>query len=150
MRILLACDLNDPNTEDLIDRAASWAERLRGTLDLLFVDPFPYDATHVHDPAAQVLLAKEYDKLRASQLERLEALARAIPEAYRGQVRRATGARPEEVIVEAAASYELVVVGTHGRTGLAGFFMGSVAERVVRRSPVPTLVLRAAPDGPSA
>lgn len=37
---------------------------------------------------------------------------------------------------------DLIVVGTHGRTGFAHFVLGSVAERIVRRSPVPVLTVR--------
>lgn len=36
---------------------------------------------------------------------------------------------------------DLVVIGTHGRTGLAHFLIGSVAERVVRTSPVPVITV---------
>jgi nucleotide-binding universal stress UspA family protein len=37
---------------------------------------------------------------------------------------------------------ELIVVGTHGRTGVARLVLGSVAERVARQSPCPVLVVR--------
>ena len=37
---------------------------------------------------------------------------------------------------------DLLVLTTHGRTGLARWFFGSVAEAVIRRSPVPVLVVR--------
>jgi nucleotide-binding universal stress UspA family protein len=37
---------------------------------------------------------------------------------------------------------DLVVMGTHGRTGVKRFFMGSVAENVVRHSPVPVFLVR--------
>jgi nucleotide-binding universal stress UspA family protein len=52
---------------------------------------------------------------------------------------------PWEQILAAAAevSAELVVVGTHGRRGLAHVVLGSVAERVVQLSPVPVLTVRA-------
>lgn len=40
--------------------------------------------------------------------------------------------------------YDLVVMGTHGRTGLSHLMMGSVAEKVVRRSPVPVMTVRGA------
>jgi nucleotide-binding universal stress UspA family protein len=40
-------------------------------------------------------------------------------------------------------SPEMVVMGTHGRTGFAHLLLGSVAENVVRKSPVPVLTLRA-------
>lgn len=42
---------------------------------------------------------------------------------------------------------ELIVVGTHGRTGLVHFALGSVAERVVRSAPCSVLAVRAAGDG---
>lgn len=40
----------------------------------------------------------------------------------------------------------LVVMGTHGRTGLAHLLVGSVAEKVVRHSPVPVMTVRAPVD----
>jgi nucleotide-binding universal stress UspA family protein len=51
---------------------------------------------------------------------------------------------PGEAIVEAAIaeSVDLIVVGSHGRTGMDRLFMGSVSERVVRTSPLPVLVAR--------
>lgn len=47
-------------------------------------------------------------------------------------------------IVRAARSKraDLVVVGTHGRTGLVRFFVGSVAQRVVATAPCPVMVVR--------
>jgi universal stress protein A len=39
-------------------------------------------------------------------------------------------------------SYDLVVVGTHGRTGLKAVLLGSVAEKVVRHAPCAVLVVR--------
>jgi nucleotide-binding universal stress UspA family protein len=45
-------------------------------------------------------------------------------------------------------SPDLVVVGTHGRTGLSRVFLGSVAEKIIRHSPVPVLVARGRPRWP--
>lgn len=42
---------------------------------------------------------------------------------------------------------DLVVMGTHGRTGLDHYLIGSVTERVVRNSPVPVLTVRAPDEG---
>jgi nucleotide-binding universal stress UspA family protein len=49
-------------------------------------------------------------------------------------------------LVEAVAPGDLLVVASHGRSGIARWFIGSVAEEVVKRSPVPVLVARAAPN----
>lgn len=51
---------------------------------------------------------------------------------------------PHEEILEYVSEHgiDMVIMGTHGRTGLDRVVMGSVAERVVRRSPVPVLTVR--------
>ena len=51
---------------------------------------------------------------------------------------------PADAIVKVAESEgaDLIVMGTHGRTGLTRFLMGSVAEAVVRRAPCPVLTVR--------
>ncbi|MFT5526746.1 MAG: nucleotide-binding universal stress UspA family protein, partial [Pirellulaceae bacterium] len=43
---------------------------------------------------------------------------------------------------------DLIVMGTHGRTGLAHVFLGSVAERTLRTAPCPVLTVKA-PEGGS-
>jgi nucleotide-binding universal stress UspA family protein len=47
------------------------------------------------------------------------------------------------VIVEAARGADLVIMGTHGRRGPSRWWLGSVAESVVRESPAPVLVVHA-------
>jgi nucleotide-binding universal stress UspA family protein len=51
---------------------------------------------------------------------------------------------PAKVIVETAenGNYDLIALGTHGRTGLSHLLLGSVAEKVVRRSRRPVLSVR--------
>ncbi|NHX35219.1 MULTISPECIES: universal stress protein [Halolamina] len=51
---------------------------------------------------------------------------------------------PHEAILTYAeeAGMDVIVMGTHGRTGLDHYLIGSVAERVVRRSSVPVLTVR--------
>lgn len=45
----------------------------------------------------------------------------------------------------AAKQAQLIIIGTHGRHGVTRFFMGSVAERVLREAPCAVLVVPAAP-----
>lgn len=50
---------------------------------------------------------------------------------------------PVDAILHAATSADLIVVGTHGRSGPGRWWLGSVAERIVRGAAVPVLVTRA-------
>jgi nucleotide-binding universal stress UspA family protein len=61
------------------------------------------------------------------------------------------GARLGECMADAARKWEadLVVVGTHGRRGVARALLGSDAEQVIRQAPVPVLVIRGAEFDPS-
>ena len=49
-----------------------------------------------------------------------------------------------DVILQEAKAWpaDVIVMGTHGRRGMAHMFLGSVAEGVIRASPVPVLVIR--------
>jgi len=58
-----------------------------------------------------------------------------------GAVHRVVGSYVED------HGIDLVVVGTHGRTGLDRYLLGSVAEKLVRTSPVPVLTVREDEDG---
>ncbi len=52
--------------------------------------------------------------------------------------------RPSQVIVEYAKEndFDHIVMGSHGRSGVSRILLGSVAETVVRRSPIPVTVVR--------
>ncbi len=62
-----------------------------------------------------------------------------------------TGGRAAEKIAEYAMknTVDLIVIATHGRSGVTRLFMGSVAERVVRSACVPVLIVRAPGCEPS-
>jgi len=51
---------------------------------------------------------------------------------------------PRNVVVDASANYDLIVMGTHGRGGLARMLLGSVADYVVRHAQCPVLTVRPA------
>jgi nucleotide-binding universal stress UspA family protein len=58
--------------------------------------------------------------------------------------RRLLTGSPADTIVEVAAAenVDLIVMGTHGRTGLRRLLMGSIAEAVVRTAPCPVLIFK--------
>jgi nucleotide-binding universal stress UspA family protein len=49
----------------------------------------------------------------------------------------------DEIVKVASEGFDLIVMATHGRTGLTKFVLGSVTEGVLRRSPCPVLVISA-------
>lgn len=55
-----------------------------------------------------------------------------------------TAGAPTDAILEAVEKFDIerIVMGTHGRTGVGHFMLGSVAEKVVRLAPVPVLVVK--------
>lgn len=71
------------------------------------------------------------------------ALARAKRAGGRASAMIVEGV-PFERIVRTAKTkrVDLIVIGTHGRTGISRLFIGSVAERVVRLAPCPVLTVR--------
>jgi hypothetical protein len=54
------------------------------------------------------------------------------------------GQQPDDAIVQAALRYQvsLIIMGSHGRTGLKRLLMGSVTERVIGQAPCPVLVVK--------
>jgi universal stress protein A len=139
MRMLVALDLNDA-ANDVLGMARTWAERMSARLDVLYVDEHAYNAYLVQDPAISAVLDREWGKIRETQEARLQELVATLPEGVRGEGKLVTG-RAWEEIVNAAKERDLVIIATHGRRGLAHVVMGSVAERVVRHSTVPVLVV---------
>jgi nucleotide-binding universal stress UspA family protein len=74
-----------------------------------------------------------------------EALSKASELAQAAGVEAETKlveARPVEAILNEAKNHDLIVMGTHGRSGLDRFMLGSVTEAVLHRSDRPVLVLR--------
>lgn len=128
------------------DAALQWARALGGAFDadlvLLHVldlnigalAGFPSNLAMV--PAAGELL----ERIRTETSEEMTRLAARFPGAQ-ALIREGP---PRAVILEVAQEVraDLLVMGTHGRTGLTHVFFGSVAEYVVRHSRIPVLTVR--------
>jgi nucleotide-binding universal stress UspA family protein len=142
-RILVPVDFS-AHSKSALQYAAALASRLEASLHLLHV---------VEDPVATGAWGSESVLPDLTELRKelvVDAERRLL--AYRGEAERAqvpvvTSVRiglTSYTIVEYARTLnvDLIVMGTHGRTGVAHLFMGSVAERVVRHAPCPVLTVR--------
>jgi nucleotide-binding universal stress UspA family protein len=135
--ILAATDFSDVS-RGALELAAALAGECGAELTLLHVceisgyaqtGPIPYDLV---TPAAEEAQAR---------LDELLLSVREVCPRAKGLVK--VGVAWEQILAVAADTRaDLVVMGTHGRRGISHALVGSVAERVVRLSPVAVLTVR--------
>lgn len=127
--------------------ATDLARRLAADLHLVHVVHVP-SVAYAHYAGATAPPPVQIDEVRESALEALRGVARGV-EGLSGKVEAhvVAGGTVDAALCEASEQLgaDLIVMGTHGRTGLAHVFLGSVAERTLRRAPCPVLGVRA-PD----
>ena len=139
-RILHPTDFS-PASRAALKKAVELAKASRAELTIV----------HILSPVMPVpgdgyVSPKVYDDLIASshawakkQLAKRVLSAKAAGVRAKGRLMEGVA---HEQIVRAAKRTDLVVMGTHGRSGLAKFFLGSVAGRVVSAAPRPVLTVR--------
>jgi nucleotide-binding universal stress UspA family protein len=148
-RILVPTDFSAPSDEALA-YAKILAKQFDASLHLVhaFDDPFTTAAfaAEAYTVAPTALRESLWREVGQQLEERLPAGQRAE---FDGTTQIATGT-PAKTIVDCAASVgaDLIVMGTHGRGGMAHLLLGSVAERVVRTALCPVLTVRNRP-GPA-
>lgn len=144
-RILVPVDFS-PHSELALRYATALASRLGASLEILHVVAEPIAPSAwgseipIPDPSElRTKLTAEAER----QLEQYRAIAEGSHVRTLTTVR--TG-RPAHMITAHAnaGAIDLIVMGTHGRSGLARLFMGSVAERVLRQAALPVLTVREA------
>jgi nucleotide-binding universal stress UspA family protein len=132
--------------ERAVDAAAHVAAREGARLILLHVTDapagLPADLRVLPDDGGPPVSAAQYARTTAlRELERCAAPLRSRGIAVESKF--AAGPVVQTILaVLRHVGADLVVMGTHGRTGLAHAILGSVAERVLRLSPVPVLTVR--------
>ncbi|HTU00211.1 MAG TPA: universal stress protein [Candidatus Sulfotelmatobacter sp.] len=117
------------------------AELTGGEVVLLHVLPTPVMYANPDVAPALVRLDPEIRATAARELERLAKLLRTQGVKVKSLVEDGL---PVERILRVARRLrcDLILLATHGRSGLAHVLLGSVAENVVRRAPCPVLVVR--------
>lgn len=132
--VLVATDFEAASEAALVYGRAL-ARTFGASLHLIHVAENQFLRASTTDPA--VLNAAQQrslaERLTLEDCDRLDA--RAVLE---------TSDSPSDAIVNYARtmSIDLIVMGTHGRSGMAQLLMGSVAEHVVRNAPCPVLTVR--------
>ena len=149
-RILVPTDFS-VYSDTAVDYAADLARRLCATLELIHVveDPFVSGAWAAEAFAASS--AGLLEEVAASAKARLTAIAVALgAKGVIAAVTVVTGP-PAAAIADYAreGGFDLIVIGTHGRTGLSHAVLGSVAERVQRTAPCAVLTVKTKTTAPA-
>ena len=139
-RIVCPTDFS-PTADAAVRYAASLAKAYGAELVLLHVLP------QVHYPLRGLGMATAYphlqEELHTRGKERLQAALAAITDVPGVQTELRDGEAYEGVLACAHdRGADLIVIGTHGHTGLRHALLGSTAERVVRLAECPVLTVR--------
>lgn len=141
--VLVPIDFSS-TSELALDYAATLASRFGASLHLLHVVEEPF----VGGPWTSEAYLAGVPAMRASLIdEAARKLSRLLPQVERKSVAARSEVRvgrPSDVIrgVAEEGAFDLIVMGTHGRTGMAHLLLGSVAERMLRTAPCPVLTVR--------
>jgi nucleotide-binding universal stress UspA family protein len=146
-RILVPTDFSQ-YSQCALDYASAFAERFGSELHLLHVVNDYYPMT----PDAGLILA-DADHYRRAVVSAAGQEIQQLPapgmHSTINVVRKVSVGQPFVEIIRYAREHEvdLIVIGSHGRSGLSHVLMGSVAERVVRKAGCPVLTVRPGQHG---
>lgn len=125
-----------------LEYAIAFAQKYSAQLKLVHVMEtvsvtFAYSEIDVIDPSLHERLREDYEN-------RLAELAAQTRERHEPVIPEMRFGKPFSEIIAAAKEWDadLIVMATHGRTGLEHALIGSVAEKVVRKAPCPVLTIR--------
>ena len=142
-RILVPIDFSGKSRQALAF-ALPLAQRYGGRISLLHVVQPPVVSTWQAIPGGEHYLTMDLSNILDRARKHLEALALArLPAGSRGRILVRQG-NPYSEITAAARQLkaDLIVISTHGHTGMRRILIGSVAERVVRHAPCAVLTVR--------
>ena len=147
-RMLVPIDFSETSLAAL-DYAVDLARTVRARMTLIHVVEPIYLAVpgdmYAPIPRVDVLLTEQRQTARVELAKLCERIAK---KRVKCEAMLATGSVYQCVAAAAKQKKaDLIVIGTHGRTGLSHVLLGSVAERVVQTAPCPVLAVRAPKSG---
>ena len=141
-RILVPTDFSEPS-QRATEYALTLAERMGASVDLLHVWEPP---RHLEAETLVMVPGEPGATLERLSLAQAGRRMHAWSERYRSspvplRVHLERGSAADTILRVASSGYDLVVMGTHGRTGLSRLLPGSVARKVTTRAPCPVVTV---------
>jgi nucleotide-binding universal stress UspA family protein len=142
-RIMVPTDFSAP-ADAALDYARDLARQFGASIDLVHVFDDPFTSGAFVGDGTVVMPVELREALETHAREQLDVRHAVHAAALPGSSTTFLLGSPARRLVERAQEEkaDLIVMGTHGRTGLGHLFLGSVAERVVRTAPCPVLTTR--------
>ena len=139
--ILVAVDFSD-SSDNAFQLALSMAQVFKSHLVILHVINEPIDLRGFYVP--HISYEKLEEEIAEGAEKMMESFCRQHIDDFTDFESRIVPGMPYEQILAQAGELgaELIVLGTHGRTGLDHVLFGSTAEKVVRKSKLPVLTVR--------
>ena len=143
--ILVPTDFSEASQE-AVAKGGELANSAGTKLTLLHVHGHPPGAPEAFVPTDKVTSAEDLDRETLEALKRVKSSQLANVESV--SLVAVEHISPPLAICDYAEKHgiDLIVIGTHGRTGLNRFLIGSVAEKVVRHTRCPVLVIPSSRD----
>lgn len=142
-RVVVPLD-GSPLALEAVPWARVWAERLGvpillvTAVDMMRAVPFELGAVVAFDSAMYEELVNQLEAAAISMLEDVSQQLQREGVQSTSQVLRGS---PFHVIADAVGDGDLIVMTSHGRSGMRRWLLGSVAEKLVREAPVPTILV---------
>ncbi len=140
-KILVTTDLSE-ESRSAMEFAVWLASKEKASITLLYcVDNLPTVAYHTVD----LSFDKFREEIMFQEQKRLKTFTTATEKLFKTKVHTqlVEGNASQEIVHFAGKNgFDLIVMNTHGRTGIQHTILGSVAEKVVRKAPCPVLTIR--------
>lgn len=139
--ILFATDFSE-GSDFAFQSALSLARKFDSKLLIVHIINEPVDLRGFYVP--HISFDKLEEEIEQGAEKLMEKFCRAHMQAFSNYETFVLPGIPYDEIIKKAVEFnaDLIVLGTHGRTGLDHVLFGSTAEKVVRKSPVPVMTIR--------
>jgi len=139
--ILFATDFSE-GSDYAFQSALSLAEKFGSKLLVIHIINEPVDLRGFYVP--HISFDKLEEEIEQGAEKLMEQFCRTHMKGFENYETFVSPGIPYDEIIKKALEHnaDLIVVGTHGRTGLDHVLFGSTAEKIVRKSPVPVMTIR--------
>jgi nucleotide-binding universal stress UspA family protein len=143
-KVLVPVDYSEPSAE-VLQFGAEIASRLGGSLTVMHVwECMPHAPSDLMVKGRNGKLRRLDDVIRENAENEMQQFleSASLPSGLRVETKVVSGEAAQCILRElGTGGHDLLVMGTHGRGGVKQLVLGSVAEKMVRTSPVPVLVV---------